>query len=175
MKNIILIGYRCTGKTAVGKRLAEKLALPFLDTDELITREAKMSVEEIVRVGGWPLFRSREQETIRSLSSLEGAVIATGGGAFEDPVNREILRKDGLFVWLTADVKTIVDRMRSDEKSDGQRPPLSSNGMEAEVAAMTRKRGPVYRGLAHVRIDTSEKGIDAIADEVLGFIQEGVD
>ena len=131
-----------------------------------------MSVEEIVRAGGWPLFRRKEKETIRSLSSLKGAVIATGGGAFEDPENRNVLRGKGLFVWLTADGQTIVERMRSDGKCDGQRPPLSGEGLEAEVAAMTRKREPVYRGLADMMIDTSHKRIDEIANEIVRFIRE---
>ena len=172
MKNIILIGYRCTGKTSVGKKAAEKLGLPFLDTDEVITREAQMSVEEIVRAGGWPLFRRREKEAIRSLSSLKGAVIATGGGTFEEPENCEALRGKGLFVWLTADGQTIVERMRSDGKCDGQRPPLSGEGLEAEVAEMTRKREPVYRGLADMMIDTSHKRINEIANEIVRFIWE---
>ncbi len=172
MKNIILIGYRCTGKTSVGRRLAEKLGLPFLDTDELITREARMSVEEIVRAGGWPLFRRKEKETIRSLSSLKGTVIATGGGAFEDPENCEALRGTGLFVWLVADQKILLERMRSDGECGGQRPSLSGKGLEAEVAAMTRKREPVYRGLADIVIDTSEKEIDAIGNEIVRFIRE---
>jgi shikimate kinase len=172
MKNIILIGYRCTGKTSVGKKAAEKLGLPFLDTDEVIIREAQMSVEEIVRAGGWPLFRRKEKEAIMSLSSLEGAVIATGGGTFEDPENYEALRGTGLFVWLTADGQTIVERMRSDGECDGQRPPLSGEGLEAEVAEMTRKREPVYRGLADMMIDTSHKRINEIANEIVRFIQE---
>ena len=172
MKNIILIGYRCTGKTSVGKKVAGKLAVPFLDTDEVITRETGMSVDEIVRAGGWPLFRRKETEAIRSLSSLKGSVIATGGGAFEDPENRNVLRGKGLFVWLTADGQTIVERMRSDGKCDGHRPPLSGDGLEAEVAAMTRKREPVYRGLADMMIDTSHKRIDEIANEIVRFIRE---
>ncbi len=172
MKNIILIGYRCTGKTSVGKKVAEKLGLPFLDTDEVITREAQMSVEEIVRAGGWPLFRRKEKEAIMSLSSLEGAVIATGGGTFEDPENCAALRGKGLFVWLAADQKILLERMRSDVKHDGQRPPLSGEGLEAEVTAMTRKREPVYRGLADMMIDTSHKRIDEIANEIVRFIRE---
>ncbi len=172
MKNIILIGYRCTGKTSVGKRLSERLDLPFLDTDDLITREAGMSVGEIVREGVWPLFRRKEKEVIGRLSSMEGSIIAPGGGAFEDPENREALRDNGLFVWLTADVKTIMERMLADRKSSDQRPPLSDGDLEAEAARIMKRREPAYRQLADLTIDTAQKSIDSIAEAICGFLKK---
>jgi shikimate kinase len=173
MKNIILIGYRCTGKTSVGEKLARRLELPFIDTDELIVREAGVSVNEIVRRGGWPLFRQKEQEVIEYLASTENSIIALGGGALEHPENRNILKKNGLFVWLTADVKTIVERMYSDQKSRGQqRPPLSDDDLEAETTAMVQKREPVYRRLADLTIDVSKKGLDAVADSICDFLEK---
>jgi shikimate kinase len=172
MKNIILIGYRCTGKTSIGKKLSERLDLPIFDTDDLITREAGMSVGEIVQEGGWPLFRRKEKEVIGRLSSMEGSIIAPGGGAFEDPENREALRDKGLFVWLTADVKTIMDRMLADRKSSDQRPPLSDGDLETQAAMTLKRREPAYRQLATLVIDTSQKGIDAIADEICDFLKK---
>ena len=172
MKNIILIGYRCTGKTSVGKELSERLGLPFIDTDGLIMLDAGMPIDEIVQKGGWPLFRRKEQEVIAGLSSAEDIVIAPGGGALEDPENREALRQNGLFVWLTADIKTIVERMRSDRKSDGQRPPLSDGDLEAQTALIIKKREPTYRQLANLTIDTSHKGIDAITDTICDFLEK---
>lgn len=172
MKNIILIGYRCTGKTSVGKELARRLDLPFIDTDDLIVKEAGMPVDEIVRRGGWPLFREKENEVIRGLSSVEGTVIAPGGGALEDPENREILKQNGLLVWLTADPETIVERMRSDRKSHGQRPSLSGDDPAAEVAAMVQEREPVYRRLADLTIDTSHRGIGPVADTICDFLEK---
>jgi len=172
MKNIILIGYRCTGKTSVGKKLSERLDLPFIDTDGLIMLDAGMSVDEIVREGGWTLFRQKEREVIGGLSSVENVIIAPGGGALEDPENREVLRGNGLFVWLTADSKTVVERMRSDRKSGGQRPPLSRGDPGTEAAVMIRKREPVYRELADLAIDTSNKSIDAVADEIFDFVHK---
>lgn len=173
MKNIILIGYRCTGKTTVGKKLSERLGLPFIDTDGLVMLDTGMSVDEIVREGGWPLFRRKEREVIEGLLSAEGTIIAPGGGALEEPRNRSTLRKNGLFVWLSADVEIIVERMRSDRKNTDQRPPLSEGDMETEVTALIRKREPVYRELADLFIDTSHKGIDDIADDIQGFLKKG--
>ncbi|MBW2651003.1 MAG: shikimate kinase, partial [Deltaproteobacteria bacterium] len=106
MKNIILIGYRCTGKTSVGEKLSERLGLPFFDTDDLIVERAGMSISKIVENGGWNLFRKKEKETIKGLSLMNKNIIATGGGVFENQENGEALKRNGLFVWLTADVKT---------------------------------------------------------------------
>ena len=96
MKNIILIGYRCTGKTSVGEKLSERFGLPFFDTDDLIVEQAGMSISKIVEKGGWDLFRKKEQETIRGLSSMNKSVIATGGGAFENHESEEALKRNGL-------------------------------------------------------------------------------
>ena len=172
MKNIILIGYRCTGKTTVGTKLAERLGLPFIDTDGLVILDAGMSIDEIVREGGWPLFRRKEREVIEGLVSAERTIIAPGGGALEDPRNRAALRKNGLFIRLTADVETIVERMRSDLKNTDQRPSLSGNDIKAEVIEMTQEREPVYRELAALTIDTSNKGINEITDEICIFLSK---
>lgn len=163
--NIILIGYRCTGKTSVGKKISGRLRIPFYDTDELINKHTGKTVREIVDKGGWDLFRREEKAVIRALSSLVETVIAVGGGAVMDAENREALRRNGLFLWLTADVSTIVERMRNDRTGDERLPPLSSKGTERETSGILEQRIPIYRGLADFTIDTSGRGIDAIADE----------
>ncbi|MEA1970735.1 MAG: shikimate kinase, partial [Thermodesulfobacteriota bacterium] len=89
MKNIILTGYRCTGKTEAGKRLSERLKLPFYDTDEIIIEKAGMPITEIVKKGGWEEFRLKEKETIKDLGLNRNCIIATGGGAFETLENRD--------------------------------------------------------------------------------------
>jgi len=163
--NIILIGYRCTGKTSVGKKISERLRIPFYDTDELINKHTRKTVKEIVDNGGWDLFRREEKTVIRTLSSLTETVIAVGGGAIMDAENREALRKNGLFLWLTADVSTIIERMRNDRTGDERVPPLSSEGTEGETPGILEQRIPIYHGLADFTIDTSGRGIDAITDE----------
>ncbi len=164
--NIILIGYRCTGKTSVGKKIAERLAFPFYDTDELIQRHTGKTVREMVDEEGWDAFRVTERALIKTLPSLADAIIAAGGGAIMDAENREVLRHNALCVWLTADVRTIVERIRTDRASGAQRPPLSSDGLEQETTEILESRRPLYQELADVTVDTSGKGIDAIADEV---------
>ncbi len=172
MKNIILTGYRCTGKTGVGKRLSERLKLPFYDTDEIIIEKAGMSITEIVKKGGWDEFRLREKEAIKELGLNRNCIIATGGGAFETLENREVLKNNSLFIWLSADVKTIVKRMRSDQKSMSHRPSLSHDDLVTECSVILEKREPVYRELADLIIDTSDKGIDKVADEICRFLNQ---
>ncbi|MBW2637983.1 MAG: hypothetical protein JRC86_10775, partial [Deltaproteobacteria bacterium] len=83
MRNVILIGYRCTGKSTAGKKLAERLGCPFFDTDDLITKRKGKTIVEIVSEGGWELFRREEREIIQRLSDEKNAVIAAGGGTLE--------------------------------------------------------------------------------------------
>lgn len=167
---IVLIGYRCTGKTSVGKRLAERLGIPFFDTDELIQSEAGKTIRELVEEEGWDAFRARERAIITQLPLSADAVIAAGGGAIMDAANRKALKEKGLCVWLMADVGTIVERMRNDRASNAQRPSLSSDGLEQETAKILESRGPIYQEMADCTIDTSGKEIAAIADEILGAL-----
>jgi len=164
---IVLIGYRCTGKTSVGKRLAMRLGIPFYDTDDLIQGDAGKTIRELVDVVGWDAFRQRERAIIRQLPSSGDAVIAAGGGAIMDPENRKTLKHGGHCVWLTADVETITKRMRNDKTSDTQRPPLSGDGLKQEAAETLEARRPMYQEMADYICDTSGKGIVAIADEIL--------
>jgi shikimate kinase len=164
---IVLIGYRCTGKTSIGKRLAVRLGIPFYDTDELIQSEAGKTIRELVDQEGWDAFRQRERTIIRQLPLSADVVIAAGGGAVMDPENRKTLRHKGRCVWLMADVDTICDRMRKDGVSNAQRPPLSKHGLEQETAKLLEARRPIYQEMADCAIDTSGKGIDAIADEIV--------
>lgn len=166
MMKIILIGYRCTGKTSVGKKIAEQLGIHFYDTDELIQRHANKTIREIVEREGWEAFRAEERATIKKLSSLTEGVIAAGGGAIMDAENRKALKRNGMCIWLTADVRTIVARMRNDRASTAQRPPLSDGDVERETAQILKTREPVYQELADCIVDTAGKGVDAVVDEI---------
>lgn len=167
---IIVIGYRCTGKTSVGKRLSVRLGIPFYDTDELIQGHLGKTVKEIVDEKGWDAFRAAEKAIIKQLPSFADAVIAVGGGAVMEAENREALHDNGFCVWLTADLKTIVERMKNDKASTAQRPPLSDEGLERETAEILEARRPVYQELADCSVDTAGKGVDAVADEVCAVL-----
>ncbi len=166
--NILLIGYRSTGKTSVGLRLASRLGVPFFDTDDLISRRTGKTVKEIVDKNGWEAFRKEERIAIKGLIFLKGSVIALGGGAAMDPGNVEILKEKGAFIWiwLTAGARTIVERMLKDGVTGEQRPPLSDGDALSETAALLREREPVYRLLADLTVDTEGRTLDEVVEEI---------
>ena len=170
--HIILIGYRGTGKSAVGKILAEKLKMPYYDTDELIEVAYGRSINEMVAEHGWAYFRERECETIQGLTVLQGSVIATGGGVVMDEGNATILKKHGVLIWLRADVKTIVKRIQEDLSSNKQRPPFSQDDIVKETKDVLKNRIPVYSRLADYSIETTNKDVDEIVDSICQFLKE---
>ncbi|HEU18918.1 MAG TPA: shikimate kinase [Deltaproteobacteria bacterium] len=170
MKNIILVGYRCTGKTSVGRKLSNVLNRPFIDTDNLVTEKAGLSIREIVNQGGWKLFRKKEKEVAHQASTSSGQIIATGGGILDDDENRRLLQRNGLFIWLTASSETILARMQTDEQTNDQRPALCDADQEHEIAIMLAQREPAYRQAADLIIDTSDKSIDDVVDDIIGFV-----
>lgn len=161
--NIILTGYRCTGKTLTGRRLADLLGRPFFDTDELIRHRTGRTVEEIVSEGGWPAFRDAERGVIRNLALLDGGVVASGGGAFLDARNVERLKKNGFFVWLVADAATIVRRLEKDQAGGNKRPSLSGMPAEEEVQEILAQREPIYRRIADLVVDTASRTVEEVA------------
>ncbi len=171
-KNIILIGYRSTGKTSVGRRLSERLNLPFYDTDEMVSRRTGKSVKDIVAEKGWEAFRREERIAVKSLSFLSGCVIALGGGAVMDPANVELLKKKGVFVRLNADAAAIVNRMAADPSTGDQRPPLSGGDALTETALHLKEREPIYRLIADFNVDTSGRTINETADEVVRTLSQ---
>lgn len=171
--NIILIGYRGSGKTSVGRELARLLERPFFDSDRMVFAKTGKTVREIVEDGGWPAFRKAEKAAIAELSALDRAVISLGGGAVMDPENVAALEERGKFVWLTADAGTLARRMRSEESGSGQRPTLTGAGTLEEVERVLAERTPVYRAVADLAVDTAGKSPEDIARAVAGAMSEG--
>lgn len=164
---IILIGYRGTGKTSLGQRLAERLGIPFMDTDKLVEAATGKTISAMIEEGGWDFFRQREKDAIRNLTSLGKSVIATGGGAVLDEENAGILKKEGPLIWLVADEETILKRMLADAATVAQRPPLSTHALQKEINYTLTARTPVYRRLADFSIDTAVAGIDDCVGKIL--------
>lgn len=170
--NIVLIGYRCTGKTVVGKNLARRLKLDFIDVDEHIEKKSASSIDKIVKRSGWEEFRRLEKEAIERLSSMNGKVIAAGGGAVLDSTNVENFRKNGVVILLEATRETIVKRMRSDEKTKLQRPSLTGKDTYEEIEEVLKKRQPFYEKAMDLSIDTANKGVEEIVDEIVRRLRE---
>ena len=170
----ILIGYRCCGKTSIGKRLAKRLGIEFLDTDEMVQAREKKSIDELVAQKGWAYFRALESRALLDAVSAPRAVIATGGGMVLAPENRKIMAEKGDLIRLTADVKTILNRINADEASHGLRPRFDPrNSLEVETREQLALRDPLYRQLANLTIDTGVLSPEGILDKIMEALDHG--
>lgn len=160
--NIFLVGYRCTGKTTVGKALAAKLGLNFVDTDQMISAETGLDIAAIVDKMGWEAFRIKEREVISRLSQRNGQVIATGGGVVTAPENITVMRSSGTVIWLKATSGTIRQRMLADFATRNNRPPLTGQGSVEEIEEVLVARHRLYAQAAHHFLDTDELSIAQI-------------
>ena len=165
--NIVLIGYRGTGKSTVGKVVAARVGRDLVSTDAEIVRRAKQSVPDIVAQRGWDHFRDLESEVCRDLAGRDQLVVDTGGGAILRPQNVEMLKRNGILFWLTATVETIAKRIGG----DAQRPSLTgTKSFVEEIQDVLQKRMPKYQAAADHVIATDGHSIAEIVDEILGGI-----
>ncbi|RLB37654.1 MAG: shikimate kinase [Deltaproteobacteria bacterium] len=165
--NIILIGYRCTGKTSVGRRLAQRLGRPFVDTDEQVEKGAGRGIPDLVSMHGWPAFRKMETRLIQDLCRRDDLVISTGGGVVLDPRNVELLKRRGWVVWLQAGPEKIRRRMQEDGLRGHTRPGLTGKDPLGEIETVLRQRLSLYQGAAHHRVDTSFLGVEEVVDRII--------
>jgi shikimate dehydrogenase len=167
MRRIVLTGYRGTGKTEVGKQLAQAYSVPFIDTDALIEKKTGRSIPDIFHEDGEERFRDIEHEVIASLPPSD-AVIGTGGGAVVDPANMAHLRRDSTVILLFADIDTIEKRI-----SHSSRPPLTSLPLREEIAVMLDRRRQHYHASADLCVDTSDTTPEAAAKKIAGLMKTG--
>ncbi len=165
--NVVLIGYRCTGKTSVGLSLSRMLGKAFCDVDDYIEKMAQRSISDMVAREGWDFFRAKEKEAIREISSLDDQIIAAGGGAVLDPENVRNLKQSGVVVLLEAPPGTILERMRKDEKTEQQRPSLTGKDPLDEIEEVLEYRRPFYEKAMDFSVDTTSKSIEHIRDEII--------
>ena len=169
--NIILMGYRGTGKSTAGLALAALLGYSFTDTDVLIRRRTGQTVEQIVAAGGWEAFRAAERTAVVEAAGTDGAVVALGGGAILDPRNVAALRAKGFFVWLTAEAATIVSRLEKDLAGGAQRPSLSGRPVTDEVTGILAEREPIYRACADLAVDTTNRTATEVAAAIRAALE----
>lgn len=170
--NIILIGYRATGKTTVARLLAERLGWDCIDADVEIERCAGKSIARIFAEDGEPAFRNLEVEVTANLCRHDRLVLAAGGGAPMREENRQAMRAGGQVVWLTARPETIHARMSGDATTASRRPSLTERSAFGEIVHVLARREPVYRETAHLEIDTEGKSPGQIVEEILRQIPE---
>ncbi|HTU25366.1 MAG TPA: shikimate kinase [Pirellulales bacterium] len=165
--NLFLIGYRGSGKSAVGRIAAERLGATFFDTDVEIERRAGKTVSEIFASDGETAFRTLEATVIDDLSRGQNCVLALGGGAVLRPGNRAKLKVRGRTAWLTAGPETLWQRIERHEAEGHRRPNLTAVGGLAEVVELLARRLPVYRESADWVVDTEGRTPAEVAGAIL--------
>jgi len=166
MNNIILTGFRATGKSSVGRILADRLQWTFLDMDELLCQRLGAPIADIVARHGWPFFRQAESRLLLELATMQKTVLATGGGAIEHRQEWQELRQCGFVAWLDADSATIRQRLRDDPNSVQQRPSLTGHAPQDEIEELLEKRRPLYSAGSDLRIVTDGKSPALLAEEI---------
>jgi shikimate kinase len=169
---LVLIGLRGSGKTTVGRLLAERLNWPFDDTDVLIQARAKLSIREIFEKLGEARFRQIEAEVVQECARQDQVVIATGGGAVLDPKNVIALRSNGLVVHLTASPAELWRRVSADKTSADSRPKLlaeTASG-QAELEKLMRLRASAYERARHTEISAESCGPDEVASRIMKLL-----
>lgn len=170
--NIVLIGYRCCGKTSAGRLIAGKLGRRFIDTDEMITEIAGCSIDEIVSSKGWQHFRDIERDVIKDVSSMNNMVISAGGGVIIDEVNVKNLKANGFLVWLYADVETIKKRLNADKGSAANRPSLTGDDPSDEIVKVLEYRNPLYKNACDMAVDTSHLDMNEVVEIIIEEIEK---
>lgn len=163
-RSILLTGMMGAGKSAVGRRLAERLGWPFIDTDASIEREAGIPIAEIFRIRGEACFRELERQTLEALPD-ERAVVALGGGALSTSSNLSLVQTKGVLVWLDATPETLALRT----EKEATRPLLHGLDRVARVArlrALGRERAPQYTK-ARLRVETDDRSPEELAAWIL--------
>jgi len=165
--NIYLIGFRCTGKTTVGKIIAHKLNMSFLDADDEIVKQQGMPISDIVDKHGWPYFREKESGIIKEISGMDNNVVATGGGVILNRENVEHMKRSGTVIWLKANPETVIKRILQDDKTEQSRPSLTSKGLIDEIQETIEVRMPLYQEAMEFYIDTDDIKVEEVADRII--------
>ncbi|MAN63164.1 MAG: shikimate kinase [Parvibaculum sp.] len=161
-RSIVLVGLMGAGKTTVGRRLANRLDLPFRDADTEIEKAAGSNIADIFKEFGEAHFRDGEQRVIHRLLGEGPQVLATGGGAFMNPKTREATRENGISVWLKADLDVLMKRV----SRRSHRPLLQNDDPEAVMKRLIDERYPIY-ATADLSIESKEGPHDAVVDEIV--------
>ncbi len=165
-KTVVMVGMMGAGKTAVGRALAARLGVPFLDSDHEIERAANMTIPEIFDRDGEPFFRAKETQVIARLLAEAPGVLSTGGGAFLRPENRQLITDHGVSVWLNAPLEVLWNRVRHKDT----RPLLRTPDPHATLKALYEARVPLY---AKADLEVPSDGvssIDEMVDRVLAVL-----
>ncbi len=172
--NLFLIGYRCTGKTTIGKSIADAIDWSFVDADIMLVRECGKHIKDIVDTEGWKAFRRRERSTLKQICTKKRQVVATGGGVVLDADNVEAMQTSGMVIWLGATAESIQKRMLQDKNTGNFRPALTDKGRMEEIEDMLLKRNPYYESASDFSIHTDDVPVDEITEIIIQRIKDKI-
>jgi shikimate kinase len=168
--NLFLIGYRGTGKTTLGRALAQHLGWQFVDMDDTLSAESGASIVKLVRRQGWEYFREQEHSLLTRLAAGRRQVVSTGGGVILRPDNVTTLRSSGTVLWLRARTDTIRGRLAGDERNAAFRPALTGLDPAAEIETTLGARTPLYQAAMDLAVDTDDRGVQEVFDEIVAAL-----
>ncbi|MCB7129388.1 MAG: shikimate kinase [Candidatus Brocadiales bacterium] len=170
--NLILIGFRGTGKTVLGKLAAGQLGWEFIDADDYLEEKTGRGIFSIFDEDGEKGFRRIEESVIAELCGMEHKVIAAGGGAVLSKKNVKNMKTGGMVILLEADADTIYERLKSDVKTRSQRPRLTDRDLHDEIVHLLKYRRKYYGKAADHKVDTSRKTLEELAGEIVTAFEE---
>lgn len=162
--HIYLLGFMGSGKSTVGIALAQKLAVPFYDTDRLISEHAQKSISQLFAEEGEHGFRPLETQALQRLTQMPAGVVATGGGVLLAPENREVIER-GFPVVLDARLETLIERLAEEKE---ERPLLNTADWQASLQTLYKKRMPLYQVIP-THVQTDGKTIHHIVEEIVSL------
>jgi len=169
--NVLLIGYRGTGKTTVARHIADRTGWTWLDADVELERRAGKSIAKMFADDGEQAFRDLESQVLADVVELEDTIIALGGGVVGREANRDLIRGRAGVVWLQASPETLHARIEADAVTLERRPNLTLHGGLEEIALLLAKREPWYRECASLVVDTDRASPAAAAVEIIERLQ----
>ena len=164
-RNIILVGFMASGKTSVGRALAERTGWTLVDADDAIVARAGKPIHRIFSEDGEPAFRELERQVIADLCAGERQVIASGGGAFVSEQNRDVMLSGGMVFYLSASPATILRRVQEEDAGGPIRPLLDVEDPEARIAELLAQRTPAY-AQAHHTVETNALTTEGVAEHI---------
>ena len=165
---IFLVGMMGAGKTTLGRALAQRLELEFIDTDRILVERTGVPVATIFEFEGEDGFRRRECAVLAEVAERDGVVVATGGGAVLAEENRRVMRAHGTVVYIRARLESLWERTRH----DGTRPLLKTEDPRGTLARLLTEREPLYREVAHVIVETGAQSASSLVGRVVSALRK---
>lgn len=169
---LTLIGYRGCGKSTVAPVLAQQMGWKSVDADVELERRAGKTIREIFATDGEPVFRQMEHDVLADLLGQENLIVAAGGGAVLRRENRDLMRAAGPVVWLSAPIDVLWERIHGDPSTRARRPNLTTVGGRDEIVQLLLTREPLYGETATIVIDSGNRPVAEIVEEILARLPE---